>query len=52
MQTNTVRFHLCEGPIIVKFIESESTLVDAWDWEVREWDGDGESVFNRDRVSI
>ena len=32
VQTNTVRFHLCERPTIVKFIESESTLVDAWGW--------------------
>ena len=52
VQTNTVSFHLYEGPRIVKFIESKSTLVDAWGWEVGEWDGDGESVFNRDRVSI
>ena len=57
MQTSTVRFHLYahtyEVSEIVKFIESEGTLVDAGHW-TRGWGrwGDGELVFNGDRVSV
>ena len=46
-------FHLYKVPRIVKFIETESTLVDArgqWGGVVRR--RDGELVFNGDRVSV
>ena len=46
-------FHLYEVPRIVKFIESESAVVDArgqWGGVVRK--RDGELVFNGDRVSV
>ena len=47
-QTNTVWFHLYEVPRIVKFRESESTLVDGRGC----WEADnGDLVFNGDRVS-
>ena len=34
METNTVRYHLHKIPRRVKFIESDSTLVDAVGWGV------------------
>ena len=50
MQTSAVWSYLYKIPRIVKFIESESTLVDARDqgWGKRH----GESVFTGDRVSF
>ena len=53
-------FHLYEVPRIVKFIESESAVIDArgqWGGVVRRRGGvvrkrDGELVFNGDRVSV
>ena len=50
MQTYTVGFHLYKVPSIVKFIESESTPVDARGQGVGK--GNGELVFNGDRVSV
>ena len=47
VQTNTVWFHFCKVPQIVKFIESESTLVGARGWGV----GGAELVFN-DRILV
>ena len=46
---------LCEVFRIVNFIEAESTLVDARDrglWGCGCGEGDGELVFNGDRVSV
>ena len=50
MQTNTVWSHLYEVPKIVKFTESESTLVDTRGGGCCEAEN-GDLVFNGDRVS-
>ena len=41
-QTNTIWLYLCEVPRKVKFIESESTLVDARSWRMGGWGGKGD----------
>ena len=44
--------HLHKVPTKVKFIESESTLVDARGQGVEVGRGNGDLVFNGDRVSV
>ena len=46
VQANSVWSHLHEAQRPVKFIESESALVDARGW------GEGELMFNGDRVCM
>ena len=46
-------FHFYKIPGIVKFVESESTLVDARHWgDGRLKRGNGKLMFNGDRVSV
>lgn len=33
-ETDTVWFHLCEGPRVIKFIETESKIVVTKEWEI------------------